>query len=182
MSCLYNSPFNKTADLINMLYSKFHKYMSHDLIIMGDFNIKTNDPKPSQLKILINQLGLTPQILQNTRPQFNKSNTSTIDQILKSKANAFNSYFINTSQSINTQFTSPINNINPINITPISKSIYLHPTSTHEINYIIQNNKSKTSLDTDYLNMKLLKISKDYIYLPLSHIFNLCKKYYQYYI
>ena len=48
---------------------------------MGDFNIITNDPKPSQLNILINQLGLTPQILQNTRPQFNKSNTSTIDQI-----------------------------------------------------------------------------------------------------
>ena len=64
-----------------MLYSKFHKYISHDLIIMGDFNIITNDPKPSQLNILINQLGLTPQILQNTRPQFNKSNTSTIDQI-----------------------------------------------------------------------------------------------------
>ena len=34
---------------------------------MGDFNIITNDPKPSQLNILINQL-LTPQILQNTRP------------------------------------------------------------------------------------------------------------------
>ena len=48
---------------------------------MGDFNIITNDPKPSQLNILINQLGLTPQILQNTRPQFNKCNTSTIDQI-----------------------------------------------------------------------------------------------------
>ena len=92
----------------------------------------------------------------------------------KQIANTFNSYFINTSQSINNQFTSPINNINPINITPISKSIYLHPTSTHEINSIIQNNKSKTSLDTDYLNMKLLKISKDYIDLPLSHIFNLC--------
>ena len=42
-----------------MLYSKFHKYISHDLIIMGDFNILTNDPKPSQLNILINQLGLT---------------------------------------------------------------------------------------------------------------------------
>ena len=53
----------------------------------------------------------------------------------KQIANAFNSYFINTSQSINNQFTSPINNINPINITPISKSIYLHPTSTHEIKY-----------------------------------------------
>ena len=39
ISCLYNSPFNKTADLINMLYSKFHKYIAHDLIIMGDFNI-----------------------------------------------------------------------------------------------------------------------------------------------
>ena len=50
MSCLYNRPFNKTADLINILYSKFHKYISHDLIIMGDFNIITNDPKPSQLK------------------------------------------------------------------------------------------------------------------------------------
>ena len=72
MSCLYNSPFNKTADLINMLYSNFNKYISHGLIIMGDFNIITNDPKPSQLNILINQLGLTPQILQNTRPQFNK--------------------------------------------------------------------------------------------------------------
>ena len=357
-----------------MLYSKFHKYISHDLIIMGDFNIITNDPNPSQLNILINQLGLTPQILQNTRPQFNKSNTSTIDQIytninktniynsgilledltdhlpiytiikIKTKirnnsneiktrkitinntkrlinalkntnwdsvledndaensynkfytiytsiinqfiplltnkissnilsknwitnkikrdinkkyklyklyldnkneinlynykqlrnqltlnikkakqsyidskiknsistkenwnlinnlinkqqikqspnyiidefenkfnndkqiANAFNSYFINTSQSINNQFTSPINNINPINITPISKSIYLQPTSTHEINSIIQNNKSKTSLDTDYLNIKLLKISKDYIDLPLNHILNL---------
>ena len=68
MSCLYNIPFNKTADLINMLYSKFNKYILHDLIIMGDFNIITNDPKPSQLNILINQLGLTPQILQNTRP------------------------------------------------------------------------------------------------------------------
>ena len=90
----------------------------------------------------------------------------------KQIANSFNSYFIN--QSINKQFTSPINNINPINITPISKSIYLHPTSTHEINSIIQNNKLKTSLDTDYLNMKLLKISKDYIDFPLSHIFNLC--------
>ena len=49
-----------------MLYSKFHKYISHDLIITGDFNIITNDPKPSQLNMLINQLGLTPQILQNT--------------------------------------------------------------------------------------------------------------------
>ena len=63
--------------------------------------------------------------------------------------NAFNSYFINTSQSINIQFTSPINNLNPMNITPISNSIYLHPISTHEINSIIQNNKSKPSLDTN---------------------------------
>ena len=31
-----------------------------------------------------------------------------------------------------------------------------------------------TSLDTDYLNMKLIKISKDYFDFPLSHIFNLC--------
>ena len=61
-----------------------------------------------------------------------------------------------------------------MNITPLSKSIYLHPTSTHEINAITQNNKSKTSLDTDYINMKLLKISKDYIDIPLSHICNLC--------
>ena len=40
----------------------------------------------------------------------------------------------------------------------------------------MQNNKSKTSLETDYLNMKLLTISKDHIYkiFPLSHIFNLC--------
>ena len=43
---------------------------------MGDFNIITNDPKPSQLNILINQLGLKPQILQNTRHQFNKSNNN----------------------------------------------------------------------------------------------------------
>ena len=34
---------------------------------MGDFNIITNDPKPSQLNILINQLGLTPQILFKKR-------------------------------------------------------------------------------------------------------------------
>ena len=49
---------------------------------------------------------------------------------------------------------SPINNINPMNISQISKSLYLYPTSTHKINYIIQYNKSKTSIDTDYLNMK----------------------------
>ena len=35
---------------------------------MGDFNIIKNDPKPSKLNILINQLGRTPQILQHTRP------------------------------------------------------------------------------------------------------------------
>ena len=121
---------------------------------------------------LINKLINKPQIKQSPNyiiDEFaNKFNND------KQIANAFNSYFINTSQSINNQFTSPINNINPINITPISKSIYLYPTSTHEIDSIIQNNKSKTSLDTDYLNMKLLKISKDYIDFPLSHIFNLC--------
>ena len=61
-----------------------------------------------------------------------------------------------------------------MNITPIYNVIYLHPTLTHEIHFIIQNNKSKTSLDTDYLNMKLLTISKDYIDFPLSHICNLC--------
>ena len=61
-----------------------------------------------------------------------------------------------------------------MDIISIYNSIYLHPTTTHEINSIIQNNKSKTSLDTDYLNMKLLKISKDYIDFPLSHISNLC--------
>ena len=61
-----------------------------------------------------------------------------------------------------------------MNIKPISKYRYLHPTSTHKKHFIIQNNKSNTSLDTDYLNMKLLKISKDYIVFPLSHIFNLC--------
>ena len=32
---------------------------THELIIMGDFNIIINDPKPYQLNILINQLGLT---------------------------------------------------------------------------------------------------------------------------
>ena len=47
-----------------------------------------------------------------------------------------------------------------MNIKPISNSIYLHPTSTREIHYIIQNNKLNTSLDTDYLNMKLLKFQK----------------------
>ena len=58
--------------------------------------------------------------------------------MIKKIANAFNFYFINTSHSINKQFTSPINNLNPMNITPISKSTYLHSTSTHEINSIIQ--------------------------------------------
>ena len=38
----------------------------------------------------------------------------------KQIANAFNSYFINTSQSINKQFTSPINNLNSMSTTPIS--------------------------------------------------------------
>ena len=46
-----------------------------------------------------------------------------------------------------------------MNITPIYNLIYLHPTSIHEINSIITNNKLKTSLDTDYINMKLLIIS-----------------------
>ena len=31
-----------------------------------------------------------------------------------------------------------------------------------------------SSLDIDYFNMKLLKITKDYIDIPLSHICNLC--------
>ena len=31
-----------------MLYSKFHKYISHMLKFMDDFNIITNDPKSSQ--------------------------------------------------------------------------------------------------------------------------------------
>ena len=37
-------PFNNTADLINMSYNKFHKYISHEVKIMGDFNIIINDP------------------------------------------------------------------------------------------------------------------------------------------
>ena len=48
---------------------------------MGDFNIITNETKPSELNMLIHQLEIKPTIFQNTRPQFNKSNTSTIDQI-----------------------------------------------------------------------------------------------------
>ena len=41
----------------------------------------------------------------------------------KQIANAFNSYFINTSQSINKQCTSLINNINPVNIIPIENEV-----------------------------------------------------------
>ena len=91
----------------------------------------------------------------------------------KEIANAFNEHFINISQSINNQFKSNQYEKIPISYN-LKKSIYLKPTTTEEINQIISSNKSKTSTDIDNLNMKILKITKDYIGAPLSNIFNLC--------
>ena len=39
---------------------------------------------------------------------------------------------------------------------------------------MIQNSKLKTSLDINLHNIKIVKLSIDYISSPLTHIFNLC--------
>ena len=84
----------------------------------------------------------------------NNTNTKMYDH--KEIANAFNEHFINISQSINNQFKSNQYENIPISYN-LKQSIYLKPTTTEEINQIISSNKSKTSTDTDNLNMKILK-------------------------
>ena len=101
----------------------------------------------------------------------NNTNTKIYDH--KEIANAFNKHFINISQSIKNQFKSNKNDKIPISYN-LKKLIYLKPTTIDELNQIISSNKSKTSTESENLNMKILKITKDFIESPLSHIFNLC--------
>ena len=100
-----------------------------------------------------------------------KNNKNTFDS--SKIANIFNEQFINNAQIINDQFKNQ-NIINPVEIPNINNSIFIEPTNKQEITSIIKNSKLKTSLDINLINMKIVKISIDYISSPLTHIFNLC--------
>ena len=69
---------------------------------------------------------------------------------------------------MDTQFKS---HINYCNISILLKKIFLKPISLYEIDYIINNNKSKKSLDIYNINMKILKIANKHICHSLCYMF-----------
>ena len=86
--------------------------------------------------------------------------------------NIFNEQFITNIQTINDEFKKQQQISNPIEIPNSNNSINIEPTTQQEIISLITNFKSKTSLDNNLINMKILKLSTDYKSLPLTHIVN----------
>ena len=80
LSTLYNSPFHRQADFLNILYEKYHTHINDNIILLGDFNNDTNT-STTPLNLLTTLLGLKPTITQTTRPIHNTSANTIIDQI-----------------------------------------------------------------------------------------------------
>ena len=81
LSTLYNSPFHRQIDFLNILYEQFHTHINDNIILLGDFNNDTNT-STTPLNLLTTQLGLKPTITQTIDQYLHNTSANTIiDQI-----------------------------------------------------------------------------------------------------
>jgi hypothetical protein len=109
-----------------------------------------------------------------------KTNTSRIKYLDKTYdneieiANVVNSYFANIGPSLADKIKNTEKNPHLTYLyNKISASLFLNPTTKTEIIEIVSAFKTKTSYDSDSINMNILKSIIDCIVIPLEHIINL---------
>ena len=86
-------------------------------------------------------------------------------------ADTFNKYYANVAKEITKNIR--FDNNKSINKKYITESCFLEPTCSFEIETIINKLKDKVTPGYDKISNELIKNIKDYISIPLAHIFNL---------
>ena len=106
------------------------------------------------------------------------NNKSTIEIKLKNNndytANVFNDHFLKKTESSQQQTATPQNSHRQFLNNPANISLYLCPVTREEINMYLSNLKTNTAPGYDEIPPRLLKITAQYIDIPLTHIINLC--------
>ena len=90
----------------------------------------------------------------------------------KAIANAFNDFFANIGPNLAKTIPNSEKHYSKFLQDNLEKSIFLSPTSCHEIVEIANTLKAKVSLDKDDLNMNIVKHVISTIAEPISHICN----------
>ena len=98
-----------------------------------------------------------------------KNKETTDDQEI---ANAINDYFSTIGEKLAANFPNNNDYTKYLN-TPIKHSFFLTPTSKHEIDKIITQLQNKKACGDDQIQPKHLKLCRDSITNPISHIINL---------
>ena len=91
-------------------------------------------------------------------------------------AETFNSYFINLAKNLTTSADNGNCKQNIYLPIPENKSIFLKPASLSEVRTTFNNLKNSNSCGHDNISTKIVKMSSQYIALPIQHILNHCFK------
>ena len=88
-------------------------------------------------------------------------------------ANHFNNYFVNVACKLVKDPPTATSNFKEYLPKTTVNSLYINPTTPHEIKNIISGFKPKTSYGIDEIPAKILKSTPENILVALCHIFNL---------
>lgn len=102
---------------------------------------------------------------------FKYNNTLITDT--KEISDKFNKFFVNIGWDISNNVSATDINYSQYLNPPNQHSIFLDPIDDHNIMEIVNNIKTKTSLDNNNISTKLLKCSIGQVAKPLSHIINI---------
>ena len=88
-------------------------------------------------------------------------------------ANQFNEFFVNVGPNLAKKFSNVTDGFRKYLKGDYLDSMFLHDTTTDEVNRIIEKLDCKTSCGIDQISSKVVKYVAPYILIPLSYIFNL---------
>ena len=88
-------------------------------------------------------------------------------------ANQFNEFFVNVGPNLAKKFSNVTDGFRKYLKGDYLDSMFLHDTTSDEVNRIIEKLDCKTSCGIDQISSNVVKYVAPYISIPLSHIFNL---------
>ena len=88
-------------------------------------------------------------------------------------ANQFNEFFVNVGPNLAKKFSNVTDGFRKYLKGDYLDSMFLHDTTSDEVNRKIEKLVGKTSCGIDQISSKVVKYVAPYISIPLSHIFNL---------
>ncbi len=157
-----------------MTYGPRYKSYRNQLVTL--LRVAKNKYYQDKLK---NQQGNSKSIWNTLNSLLGRNNNkSTIEIKLKNNndytANVFNDHFLKKTESSQQQTATPQNSHRQFLNNPANISLYLCPVTREEINMYLSNLKTNTAPGYDEIPPRLLKITAQYIDIPLTHIINLC--------